>query len=110
MIPEYIIELFKLETGVYPCISEILIPYKKVLYSFINKSETIWFYSDENHEKRIIKEEYLLYDKTGIYIYYTLNENDEYNVFIMSIINKRDVVEFTLHMLKKTINDYGNNV
>lgn len=109
MIPKYIIDLFKLETDSFPCISEIKIPNKELLLSLIKKATTIWYFSDDNDIKQVIKEEYLQYDETGIYIYYTLNENGGYDVFILSKINKRDIVDFTLHILKKQIKNYGNN-
>ena len=44
-----------------------------------------------------------------IEIYYNLNENKVYEVFILSKIDKRDVVDFTLHYIKKQIKEYGNN-
>lgn len=102
-IPDYIIDLCKIEIGSYPCISYIKIGEKEILKSLLNKSTTIWYFADDTQDKVVIIEEFLQYDKTGIYIYYSLNENNEYEVFILSRIDKRDIVDFTLHILKKQI-------
>ena len=109
-IPQHIIGLFRESYSVdYPCISYIEIPSKEILTKLLSKSETIWFYSDENKEKRVLLEEYVIYDKTGIDVYYFVDENNKYKVFILSKIDKRDIVDFTLHYIKKQIKDYGNN-
>lgn len=108
-LPEYIINLYELENNSYPCISYIRLKDYNIIKSLLNKSTSLWYLTDENQEKRIIKEEYFLYDKTGIYIYYKQVENNEYDVFILSKIDKRDVVDFTLYIIKKQNKNYGNN-
>ena len=108
MIPEHCIEYFKNTFNVYPCISEISVPTKELLRGILKNSSTIWYLSDENDEKQLIKEEYLQYDKTGIYIYYKLIEDGVFAVHFLFEISKRDNIEFDLHILKKQIKNYGN--
>ena len=108
-VPEHIIDLYRFDVESYPCISYIKIGEWEILKSLLNKSITIWYFADDNQDKSLIIEEFLQYDKTGIYIYYRLNENNEYEVFILSKIDKRDIVNFTLHIIKKQIKNYGNN-
>ena len=109
-IPQHIIDLFRSNNStLFPCISYIEIPHKDILTKLFSKSEIIWYYSNENQSKKILIETYLVYDKTGIDIYYKLNEKKIYQVFILSKIEKRDIVDFTLHYIKKQIKEYGNN-
>lgn len=108
MIPKHCIVKFEGQFKVYPCISEIRVPSKDLLKTMIKKSETIWYHSDENNDRPLIKEECLLYDTSGIYIYYKLIDEGVCDVYFLSVVNKRDNVEFDLHILKKQIKNYGN--
>jgi hypothetical protein len=65
--------------------------------------------TDENQSKQKMVEEYLKYDATGIDIYHKIDENNQYDLFILSKINKRDIVDFTLYTIKKQNESYGNN-
>lgn len=95
--------------NIYPCISYVKIFDKLTLTKFKAKSETLWYLMDANYDKSLMVEELLVYDKTGIYIYYNLNENNEYDVFILSRIDKRDIVDFTLYTIKQNNKKNGNN-
>lgn len=108
-VPEHIINMFELDNKSYPCISHIKIKDFNILNTLLNKSSTIWYFTNENYDKRVTQEEFALYDKTGIYIYYKQINNNEYDVFLLSKIDKRDIVDFTLHIIKKQNKTYGNN-
>lgn len=108
-IPQYIIDLYKFETDSYPCVSHIKIIDKNILTKMLVKSTTLWYLMDANKDKSVMLEEFLVYDMSGIYIYYLLSENNEYDVFILSKIDKRDIVDFTLFTIKQQNKKYGNN-
>ena len=109
-IPQHIIDLFREYNGdVYTCISYIKIKDKSILTKLLNKSTTIWYMTDENLSKQKMVEEYLRYDPTGIDVYHNVDENNEYHLFILSRIDKRDIVDFTLYTIKKQNESYGNN-
>lgn len=109
-LPQHIIDLFREFNGdVYPCISYLKIKDKTILTKLLNNSTTLWYMVDENNSKQKMVEEYLVYDPTGINIYHKLGENNEYELFILSKIDKRDIVDFVLHTIKKQNNNYGNN-
>jgi hypothetical protein len=96
-IPKHCIEFFRTRYyDEYPCINEFTIN-KEILDKLIKKSIKLWYRDVDS----VIVEEMVSFDNTGIYIYYKLNENDSYNVFMLSTINKKDVVDFTLHSIKK---------
>lgn len=108
-VPEHIIDLCKIEIGSYPCVSYVRILDKSILTKMLTKSTTLWYLMDANHDKSLMVEEFLIYDNTGIFIYYSLSENNEYDVFILSRIDKRDIVDFTLYTIKQQNKNYGNN-
>jgi hypothetical protein len=109
MIPQHIIDLFSVNQNAYPCISYIKIKDKSILTKLLSKSTTIWYMADENQGKQIMVEEYLVYDSTGIDVYHKLDENGGHELFILSKIDKRDIVDFTLYTIKKQNENYGNN-
>ena len=108
-IPQHIIDLFREYRGTYPCISYIKIKDKSILTKLLSKSTTIWFMTDENQNNQIMVEEYLVYDQTGIDGYHKLDQNGGNELFILSKIDKRDIVDFTLYTIKKQNESYGNN-
>ena len=100
MIPEHCINIFKERFGVYPSVTNMEPPFDDKMLDRIlsNKYHTIWyerFIDSEGikHDKNLLKE----FDTTGILLY--TNENG--NIFILSMSNKQDIVDYTIQQLKK---------
>ena len=99
-LPKHCIEFFRTRYyDEYPCINEFTTN-KEIIEKLIKKSIKLWYRDVDS----VIVEEMVSFDNTGIYIYYKLNENDSYTVFMLSTINKKDVVDFTLHSINKLKN------
>ncbi len=97
-IPKHCIELFRIRyNDEYPCINEFKIHSKEILNSLLKKSLKLWYRNVES----VMVEELVSFDNTGIYIYYNYDGNECYNVFMLSTINKKDVVDFTIHSINK---------
>ncbi len=100
-IPKHCIEFFRTRYyDEYPCINEFKIKDKDILDKLMKKSIKLWYRDVES----VIVEEMVSFDMTGIYIYYKRDENESYDVFMLSTINKKDVVDFTLHSINKLKN------
>ena len=98
-IPQHCIDLFKEKFNTYPSIVELVISiYDDNFKKILNKSHLLWFEEvfDENGETKP-KNNLYEYDSTGVLIY--IKENC--NIFIMTKVDKKNVVDFTLQQLKK---------
>ena len=105
MIPQHCIDTFKDLNAEYPSITELILG-EGILRKLIKRSESLWFYSSG---ESIIKE-LLSYQEIGMVIYYEKNAKDlDYNVFILSTVKRKDLVEFTIKNIKKQIEKDGNN-
>ncbi len=93
MIPDNCIEIFKKKfNDEYPCISQLHVN-TDVLKLFLKKYEYLWYTSIG----KTIKEAVLIYDITGILLYYKMVENDNVIFYFLSSIDKKNVVEYTVH-------------
>ena len=99
-IDDHIIESFKERYVTYPSIYTIQLK-DEVLLKFVKKYHYRWVTVDYIDQKEITQG-LVEYDVTGIDIYFnkTTLENT-YNVYFLFKIDKQDVVEFTIHQLKK---------
>lgn len=99
-IDDHIIESFKERYVTYPSIYTIQLK-DEVLLKFVKKYHYRWMMVDYIDQKEITQG-LVEYDVTGIDIYFnkTTLENT-YNVYFLFKIDKQDVVEFTIHQLKK---------
>jgi hypothetical protein len=98
-IPKHCIELFREKFNTYPSTVEVHISinndnFKKIL----NKSQLLWYEDIFNDNGEIKSKNKLFeYDSTGILIYI----KEECNIFIMTKVDKKNIVDFTLQQLKK---------
>ena len=105
MTPKHCIEKFKELNNEYPSITELKLG-EGILRKLINRSESLWFYSIDGD----IIRELLSYQEMGMVIYYEKSRNSfDYNVFILSTVKRKDLVEFTIKNIKKQIEKDGNN-
>lgn len=97
-IPQFVLEDFK---EVYNANASIF--YLKlsedILKSLSKKSKTLWLNADVN-DGQIILEEYLQYSEDGVRIFY-IKEDDSCNVYFLFNVDKREIVEFTIHNIKR---------
>ena len=100
MIPQHCLDIFVNRFGVYPSISEVQQPFNSGFHTRIvgDKYQTIWYdrLIDEdgiNTDRRILKE----FDSSGIFLYI----NDDDVIFILSVTDKEDIVNYTIQQLKK---------
>ena len=99
-IPTHCIETFVRKFKNYPSICFIEPPYRPE--NFINQSikkyHKLWEVKKVNSEGNVTYIDLLLeYDATGILFYI----KEETSIFILSGIDKSDIVNFTIHNLKK---------
>jgi hypothetical protein len=98
-IPQHCIDIFKEKFNTYPSTVEVHINinndnFKKIL----NKSHLLWYEDYFNEFGEVIPKNKLYeYDSTGILIYI----KEECNIFIMTKVDKKNIVDFTLQQLKK---------
>ena len=97
-IPKFILEDFKEVYNTNASIFNLKLG-EGLLKSLLKKSKTIWLNADVNNGQ-IILEEYLSYSEDGVRIYY-IKGDDSYNVYFLFGINKREIVEFTIHNIKR---------
>lgn len=100
MIPQHCLDIFVNRFGVYPSISEVQPPFNSGMENRIinDKYQTIWYdrLIDEDGvktDRRMLKE----FDSSGIFLY--INEEDV--IFILSVSDKEDIVNYTIQQLKK---------
>ena len=93
MIPENCIENLKKKfNDEYPCISELHIT-SELFKSYFKKYEYLWYKSIG----KTITEGLLNYDLTGIFLYHKTKDNDNMVIYFLSLIDKKNVVDFTIH-------------
>jgi hypothetical protein len=97
-IPKFVLEDFKVTYNVNASIFKLKLS-EDILKSLLKKSKTLWLNADVN-DGQIILEEYLQYSEDGVRVYY-IKEDDSYNVYFLFNINKREIVEFTVHNIKR---------
>ena len=108
IIPKHIIEIFKKTFDEYPSITKFKIDKQDVLNKMFLKSKIIWYEDKFNMDGGINNTKILYeYDSSGILVFikkikksdYPLKDEElkkSYMVFILSKINKKNMVEFTL--------------
>jgi hypothetical protein len=97
-IPQFVLEDFKVTYNMNASIFNLNLS-EGILKSLLKKSKTLWLNADVN-EGQIILEEYLQYSEDGVRVYY-IKEDDSYNVYFLFNINKREIVEFIVHNIKR---------
>lgn len=101
---EFFLENFKSQ----PCITELSTFDEDSLNKFISKSHLIWYYSNFESGKLEYSKRIFEYDSSGVYVYSEIVRNEdgsfkefnEYKVFILSLITKKQVVEYVLKINK----------
>lgn len=114
-IPQHIIDNFKSTYGgEFPNINQLRLDDYDIIVPLLKKSNLLWYNTvvvyEENLPQYTALQEHYQYDKSGIDIYYCSGGNEfvGFNVFILSKLNKKDIVDFVLFNLKKTRKN-GNN-
>jgi hypothetical protein len=100
-IPQVCIDIFIKRFATYPSISIIEPPYRPVdfIEKSIKKYLNLWVVKKVDSEGGVTYNDVLLeYDSTGI-LFYIRNSD---LIFILSRNDKSDIVDFTIHNLKKT--------
>lgn len=98
-IPKHCINIFRERFNSYPSIVDVHIStYDDNFKKILNKSHLLWYEDlfDDNGETKS-KNKLYEYDSTGILIYI----KEECNIFIMTKVDKKNIVDFTLQQLKK---------
>lgn len=98
-LPKHIVELFRERYGYYPSIVDTRQSLQvEVVDKLTSKGHLLWYceYVDTNG-KVTSNEKLIEYDSTGIFIYVMGNR-----VIFLTTINKKNIVDFTLHNLLKT--------
>jgi|LauGreDrversion4_2_1035121.scaffolds.fasta_scaffold83948_2 hypothetical protein len=100
MIPQHCLDIFINRFGSYPSITEVHPPFASAMEKriFGDKYHTIWY--DRIVDKDGIKTDRKIFkefDSSGIFFYI----NDEDVIFILSVNGKKDIVDYTIHELKK---------
>lgn len=106
MIKEYIEDHFKDKFRVKPSVTEINSLDFELVKKLTEKSHILWYHKKFFGEQSHMIETVYEYDPSGILIYTELvNENDDdkklYNVFILSLKDKMNVVDFVTNSLIK---------
>jgi hypothetical protein len=99
-IPENCILTFSKKFNEFPSIYCIEPPYKvdNFVKDVITKRHKLWVTKKITPEGESFFSDVLLeYDPTGILFYI----KDETTIFVLCVINKMDIVDFTIHKLKK---------
>ena len=106
-ITQQCIDIFMMLFTEYPSIIEVgFDTTKESIDKFISKSKTIWveeFFDGEG--KKTIRENFVLYDKTGVMVYV----KEETKVFILTTIDRREIAEFSLQTLKRLNQEKNGN-
>jgi len=100
-IPQFCIETFVRKYKTYPSICLVEPPYKPedFIEKAINKYHKLWEVKKVDSDGNITYNDILLeYDATGI-LFYIKHGN---TIFILSGNDKSNIVDFTIHNLKKT--------
>jgi hypothetical protein len=97
-IRKHCVKLFKERYGSYPSIVNTYNSLSgEVINKLIDKSHLLWYNDYVDLEGEINNVEKLVeYDSTGIFIYIKNG-----NVLFLTTINKKNIVDFTLHNLIK---------
>lgn len=100
IIPQHCIDTFIKRYNQYPSISIIEPPYNPdgFIDKALKKYHKIWYIKNIDENGNTIHKDVLLeFDPTGIFLYI----KDEEIIFILSGIDKSNIVDFTIHNLKK---------
>ncbi len=99
-IPLHCIDSFMKKFGSYPSICSVEPPYtpEDFIVKTIHKYHKLWEVKTVNEDGNITYLDVLLeYDPTGILLYI----KDNSHIFILSGVDKSNIVDFTIHNLKK---------
>jgi hypothetical protein len=98
-IPLFCIEMFTKMYGGSPSFVEVMPPYlESAIKTVIKKSHLLWYNDFVNENGEVVTKDMLYeYDSTGIMLYFK-NGTD---IFILTKPDKKSIVEFFIHNLKK---------
>jgi hypothetical protein len=98
-IPLFCIEMFTKMYGGSPSFVEVMPPYlESAIKTVIKKSHLLWYNDFVNENGEVVTKDMLYeYDSTGILLYFK-NGTD---IFILTKPDKKSIVEFFIHNLKK---------
>jgi len=101
MIPQNCIDTFIKKFNYYPSVFEMRVhdDLTEKVNSFVDKYNLLWFKSIFKPElnKNVFIERLCEYDSTGILIY----QNDSGDLFILTTIDRRNVSEYLINIIKK---------
>jgi hypothetical protein len=97
--PLFCIEMFTKMYGGSPSFVEVMPPYlESAIKTVIKKSHLLWYNDFVNENGEVVTKDMLYeYDSTGILLYFK-NGTD---IFILTKPDKKSIVEFFIHNLKK---------
>jgi hypothetical protein len=106
MINEHIKKQFEDKFGRKPSITEIDSLDLESIKTLTSKSYIMWYHKKYFGEISLMLETIYEYDPTGILIYTKLiNQNEDekklYNVFILSLNDKKNIVDYVINTLIK---------
>jgi hypothetical protein len=109
MIPEYIIDWFKERFKVYPSIVEVNHKPEQFVNELTSKSHLLQYQKIVSDKITFNVKRLFEYDPTGILLY--VEETDEknyFNIFVLSLVDKQQIIDYVLHNLNKKFKNYGN--
>jgi hypothetical protein len=98
-IPLFCVEMFTKMYGSLPSFVEVMPPYlESAIKTVIKKSHLLWYNDFVNENGEVVTKDMLYeYDSTGVLLYFK-NGTD---IFILTKPDKKSIVEFFIHNLKK---------
>jgi hypothetical protein len=98
-IPLFCVEMFTKKYGVHPSFVEVMLPYSEsAIKTVIKKSYLLWYRDFVNEKGEVLSKDTLYeYDSTGVLLYF----KNGTHIFILTKPDKKSIVEFFIHNLKK---------
>ena len=110
MIPDYTIKWFQDRFKIYPSVTRLDYKPKEYIEELIIKSHLLQYEKLVYNHSFFYSKRLFEYDPSGILLFVNATDDTNfYDIFVLSLVEKQQIIDYVLNNLNKKYKNYGNN-